>query len=300
MSPLVSVIIPAWNAQHYIEHAVRSVLSQSLESFEIIIVDDGSTDETRRVITSIRDPRVFLCVNDSNLGPAYSRNLGIAKSTGEWIAILDADDWWERDRLKRLIELARDTGADVVCDDLYISSNPFTRPSTTYLQSRRSVTLSAKTPSTITLLSMAREDHGYLKPVIRRSFMQKTGVKYREELRYSEDFLFFMDILLAGGQMIFVPEPMYYYRQTEGSLSRKNLSAMYGFQVNALENWTRENANRLPKPVLRALHHLILHKKTCVNVEEIVGRWLCGERTAAVLEGLRHPRAVIKLVKNRL
>jgi glycosyltransferase involved in cell wall biosynthesis len=91
--PLVSVVIPAYNAAETITEAIDSVLAQSMDDVEVIVVDDGSSDGTRQVVDQIADPRVRL-IPQSNAGAPAARNTGIHASTGQWVAFLDSDDLW--------------------------------------------------------------------------------------------------------------------------------------------------------------------------------------------------------------
>lgn len=95
--PLVSVIMPAYNAAPYIRESVASVLDQQHQNLELIIIDDGSTDGTADLIKGI-DPRITV-LSQENSGPAAARNLGLSKARGEFIAFLDADDLWTPDKL---------------------------------------------------------------------------------------------------------------------------------------------------------------------------------------------------------
>jgi glycosyltransferase involved in cell wall biosynthesis len=98
-APIVTVVIPAFNASRYILQAVQSVLAQSLEELEVIVVDDGSTDDTVARLSEVSDPRLRV-LSDTNHGPAYARNLGCrAARASRYVAFLDADDWWDRDKL---------------------------------------------------------------------------------------------------------------------------------------------------------------------------------------------------------
>ena len=87
----VSVIMAAYNAEQYIEDAIRSVLNQTLPDFELIVINDGSKDQTLNAIKSISDERIVI-INQDNSGAANARNSGLRSSKGEYIAILDADD----------------------------------------------------------------------------------------------------------------------------------------------------------------------------------------------------------------
>jgi len=88
----ISVIIPAYNVEKYINRSINSVLNQSFKPFEIIIVDDGSTDDTKKILEKFNDKIVY--IYQENSGSSSARNLGIAKAKGDWIAFLDSDDEW--------------------------------------------------------------------------------------------------------------------------------------------------------------------------------------------------------------
>ena len=118
--PLVSVIIPSYNAESYIEECVNIVLSQSLKDFELIVVDDGSTDSTVNLVKTFQDNRLSLIeAPHSNAGRA--RNLGMSKATGNYLYFLDADDFISEDCLLKFTECAEETNADVViCKSHYL------------------------------------------------------------------------------------------------------------------------------------------------------------------------------------
>ena len=113
--PLVSVIIPAYNSEETIERAVWSVLDQDYENLEVVVVDDGSTDETSDIVREMmgEDERVRL-LRKPNGGVSAARNDGIRAAFGEWFVTLDADDYVDQGMLRRLVETAEETGADTV------------------------------------------------------------------------------------------------------------------------------------------------------------------------------------------
>lgn len=98
--PLVSVIMPAYNAEKYIQQAIASVLNQSLTDFELIIIDDGSIDKTAFIVKSFSDARIVFISNERNLGLIYSRNLGVCSAKSSFVAFLDSDDIAFPQRLK--------------------------------------------------------------------------------------------------------------------------------------------------------------------------------------------------------
>lgn len=111
-TPMVSVIIPVYNASQFIEETIQSVLKQTYQHFEIILVDDVSTDASVSIIRKmmVTDKRISLLENDVNTGVAIARNRGVAASTGRFICFLDADDLWTPTKLERQVAFALNHG----------------------------------------------------------------------------------------------------------------------------------------------------------------------------------------------
>jgi glycosyltransferase involved in cell wall biosynthesis len=116
-SPLISVIIPAYNAQAFIGEAIASVLGQTLHDLEVIVVNDGSTDDTAAQVRSVGDARVRL-IEKANGGVCSARNAGLEKARGAYMAFLDADDAMEPTAMQEKLDALRSTGADWVYGDL--------------------------------------------------------------------------------------------------------------------------------------------------------------------------------------
>lgn len=115
-SPVVSVIVPAFNCELYIEAAVRSVMGQTFENWELIVIDDGSTDSTFDIVHRLaqEDCRIKAVKNPRNMGVAATRNRGFELSQGHYIALLDGDDRWYPDKLNKQLQVAEETNADLV------------------------------------------------------------------------------------------------------------------------------------------------------------------------------------------
>lgn len=113
--PVVSVIMPAYRCAATIEKAIQSVLIQSVP-LELIVVNDESPDELDEIMKQYEtDPRVRYIKNEKNLGAAMSRNRGVAKARGAYVAFLDADDWWNADKLEKQLKLLKETDAVLCC-----------------------------------------------------------------------------------------------------------------------------------------------------------------------------------------
>lgn len=115
VKPWVSVILPTYNRAHLLPRAIRSVLAQSFHDFELIVVDDGSTDATQAVVCGFGDHRIIYLPPQENLGDSGARNRGIAIARGEWLAFQDSDDEWLPSKLERQLAFAqRYPAADLV------------------------------------------------------------------------------------------------------------------------------------------------------------------------------------------
>lgn len=107
---LVSIIMPSWNTGQFISESIDSVLSQSYSNWELIIVDDCSTDNTDDIIRHYSDDRIKYYKNEHNQGAALTRNRAISQAQGEWIAFLDSDDLWMPDKLEKQLSFMNDNG----------------------------------------------------------------------------------------------------------------------------------------------------------------------------------------------
>lgn len=116
MNDLISVIMPAYNCEKYIENSVNSVLTQSYTNFELIIIDDASTDNTVNIVKNImeKDTRVKLVKNVRNIGVALTRDRGIEHAEGEWIAFLDSDDIWRQEKLEEQMKVYEETNSNFI------------------------------------------------------------------------------------------------------------------------------------------------------------------------------------------
>ncbi|MFM2042659.1 MAG: hypothetical protein RLY86_1235 [Pseudomonadota bacterium] len=234
--PLVSVIIPAWRAEDHIAAAVRSALDQSLDDLEVLVVDDASPDRTAAVVErlALLDPRVRLVRGGWNRGPAGARNLGLAAARGAWIALLDADDAYEPGRLETLVNFARVADADMVADNLLLEEGgdgdgdrgggdgrPVIQPMipAALLPAPQVVDTARFLEGNLPVRDHPRVSYGFLKPVFRRSFLARHGLRYDEGARFAEDFLFYTSALLAGARFWLLPQALYRYRVRGDSLT---------------------------------------------------------------------------------
>ncbi|NQV21691.1 MAG: glycosyltransferase family 2 protein [Rhodospirillales bacterium] len=221
--PHISVIVPCHNAQAFIQRCLESAVGQTDRDLEIVVVDDASTDGTRDVIKemSAQDSRIRLIERETNGGAGCARNTGIDAATGDWIAVLDADDWYDPQRLEVLISAAEKDGALIVADNQYFVSERSGRP---WQVLRDKIGQDATRLSCDDLLlgdhlSKSR-NFGLLKPVIQRKFLLESGIRYDEEPGIGEDFYFLLKCVQRASHILFLSKPMYFYRTHSKSLTR--------------------------------------------------------------------------------
>ena len=218
MNPKVSIIIPAYNTSIYITKAVESALEQTEKNIEVIVVDDASSDNTVEVVSKIVDKRLKILVNESNFGPSYSRNRGIKVAKGEWVALLDSDDWYEPQRLEVLLGAADVENANMISDNMHLIKDGAEFPHNTFFANQG---ISFNQPTRINAVNLIDLSLSITKPLIKRDFLIQHSLEFNETLKYEEDFYLFFFCLLKGARFVIVPEALYFYRTRTGSLMTK-------------------------------------------------------------------------------
>lgn len=209
--PVVTVIIPVYNSAATLARAVCSVLDQTLRAVEVLIVDDGSTDDSATVARNLAatDTRIVFVPLAQNAGKARAMNYAATIARGAWIAVLDADDRYLPTRLATMVADGEAHGADLVADNqLHIddATGQVVRKAFTQPGAGRAVDLADfiahSDPS-------ATFDFGILKPMLRASFLRDAGLNYHPDAKLAEDFYFMMEFFAASGRAWLVHEPLY-------------------------------------------------------------------------------------------
>jgi glycosyltransferase involved in cell wall biosynthesis len=207
--PLISVIIPAYNAEKTIQETIESVLNQTFTDFELIVINDGSQDATLKVINSIPDDRLKV-FSYPNAGVSASRNRGLAKAAGEFIAFLDADDLWTPDKLEaQLKALQANTQAAVA-----YSWTDYIDESGQFLHPGKHITENGDVYAKLLVTNILDNGSNYL---IRREALNKIG-GFDESLFGPEDWDLAIR-LAANYQFVAVPRPQILYRMSTHSIS---------------------------------------------------------------------------------
>ena len=214
-APLISVVITCYNYGHYLEDCIKSVLAQSYQNIEIVLVDDGSTDDTPKVMAQYKDLPNIVSIHQKNGGQARAKNTGIKNATGNFIAFLDADDAWDKDKIEKQIAcFARPEVGVVYCTARYIdeSSDEFNYEiSNKYLLPRRGAVTEWLILDNFVMFSSS---------IVRKECFEKFGA-FDENLKMGIDWDLWLRISTAY-EFDYVDGRLFYYRMGHSGQMSKN------------------------------------------------------------------------------
>jgi len=197
MSPFFSIVIPVYNRAGVLSDAIRSVLAQSCQDFEIVVVDDGSKDDPERVVRAFADPRIRFAAQD-NRGGGAARNAGIDLARGRFVAFLDSDDFWLPQHLSTMRSLLEGTTDTVGYARMVVDRGE----GRTFLKPPRAIRQGEH------MASYLLSDRGFVPTitvVVERETAQR--VRYHENLRAAEDTDFAIRLYLAGQRFVMAEAP---------------------------------------------------------------------------------------------
>lgn len=222
--PLISVIIPIYNAEKYLERCLDSIVGQTYQNLEIILVDDGSTDRSREICIRYeeQDLRVFL-YSQENQGQSGARNTGLDRIKGEYIAFVDSDDWLEDTAIEVMYRKAKETGSEIVCTSYY--KNYSARQVEVKIGNNATGTYFVE-QNIILLLSSVL---GYRSRVLdmrcvwgklyHKSVVTESQCRFPEDLKKCEDIIFNLYAVQHAKQVCFFNAPVYHYRVRHASIT---------------------------------------------------------------------------------
>lgn len=223
MAQSVSILIPAYNAAATVARAVKSALVEP-EAAEVIVVDDASSDATADAARAADDGsgRLKILTQPRNAGPAAARNRALRESTAAWVGILDADDFFLPGRLQRLLALA--DRADLIADDIgQVDENAVDGPRKSLLginsAAPRAVGFTEFVSSNVTDRKHPRGELGFIKPIMRRAFLDQHNLRYQENMRLGEDYELYARALALGARLLLAPSQGYVSVMRKNSLS---------------------------------------------------------------------------------
>ncbi|MCY6353988.1 glycosyltransferase [Clostridium sp. ZS2-4] len=211
---MVSIIIPTLNSKQYISQAIQSILNQSYKDYEIIIVDDGSADNTYEELKKYEDKIKYYY--KKNGGVASARNYGMLKANGEYICFLDADDMYKEEKLKEQVEfLENNPEIDVVYNNVDVVDEELN-----FINILKSEGVYENRKDFLTMLLVRQIIPGPASIMIRRKCVE-SGIKYNEEYRHAEDYDFTLK-LAKKFNVGYIPKSLYIYRRHQSNLTNEH------------------------------------------------------------------------------
>jgi glycosyltransferase involved in cell wall biosynthesis len=221
INELVSVILPAYNAEKYIGGAIKSVLKQTYPYLELIVVDDGSMDRTVEIVNNFRDPRILLIKHEFNMGVSAARNTAIDNASGTFIAFIDSDDEWLPDRLEKLLPILIESSEDCfIADDhtVCFDTKNGLKPWDSGLNMYHGINPDGGV-LTLSLIDFLKLGAPLIHPVIPLEPIRKFSIKQNIDFRSIEDLDFYCNIFRIGLKLKLYKKSFYLYRLTLGSIT---------------------------------------------------------------------------------
>lgn len=264
LQPLVSIVMPAYNAEQYIEEAIESVLRQSYENWELIIVNDGSTDSTEQIIHFYNDQRIItLC--QKNTGVSAARNFGMENAKGDFLTFLDADDALTPDSVKLRIDcFTQNSDVDLVHGIASIRNENLT------IEHRISEPF--KYDGLLDLV-LKLDNRLFFNP----SYMIRTNnlkdIKFKVGMTHCEDILFLFSLLHQGLSYCSVAQKVYLYRVSDSS-AMSNIDAMILGYLELLNSISAKNISyvrtvRVRLKIIRIVLSWSIKSKNLKNIKII-------------------------------
>ena len=229
---MISVIIPVYNVEEYLYVCLNSILTQTYQDFEIICIDDASTDSSAEILEYFtqKDSRIRILKNDSNKGPGYSRNKGLEVAQGKYISFLDADDWFSHDTFEILVEKTEQDNLDVLLFKnivYYEESQDFGFEryyDMDFMDKFENIVFNHWDLDKTKLFVMSNASWGkfYLK-----SFLDCNNIRFPNENLIHEDNPFFYNVITSADRISIIDKYLYNRRRRNGSIMTLNNERLF-------------------------------------------------------------------------
>ena len=233
MNPTVSIIVPVYNSQEYLERCVDSILNQEYTDLEVFLVNDGSTDRSGEICESYRakDSRVHV-IHKENTGVSDSRNLAIRHAKGTYLQFADSDDWMAPEAAKLLVRKAEETGCDMVIADFYRVIGDRVSHKGDIEEDK------VMTKEEFASRMMERPSDFYYgslwNKLYRRDIVAEHQLSMNKEISWCEDFMFNLEYLRYARTICALQIPIYYYVKRKGSLISQSLNISKVIQMKLM------------------------------------------------------------------
>lgn len=262
-----SFIVPVYNAEKYLDRCIKSMLKQSLQNFEIILIDDASTDNSIGIMKKYqeRNSNISIYRNEKNKGVSYSRNIGIKKAQGEYLVFCDADDWYEENALEQFSNAIEKYNADFVTSNYYISyDNAKIKISSENQFAKENIT-KEECIAYMTTTSSAK--------AINRNLFLNNNIYYPVGTKRNEELSVIPIVSYKSKKPVYIDEFLYNYYQNKKSASNKKIQD-FSFYDATFQSFVKniENTEEYQQEIeFRAIEQL-LYNKLLVMIKSKISR----------------------------
>lgn len=260
----LSIIIPAYNVENYIKECIDSVLNQNLKDYEIIIVNDGSTDKTAEIIEVYKNIENIKVINQKNMGLSAARNEGLKNAIGKYILFLDSDDFIEKDAISECINYIKEKKLDILAFNYW---NYFNEKNI-YLEKRLKIEKEIFSGLDYLKFNLSFKSYpmAWLN-IYSHEFLYKNKLFFKEGILH-EDVEFNVRLLTKVEKMSFLDVPLIYYRHREGSITKKRLRRRESY-IEILKTYLKEMDEIEDKELIQLLYNYMFYISKNIILESI-------------------------------
>ena len=232
-TPTISIIVPVYNVEKYLRQCIDSILAQTYTDFELLLIDDGSPDNSGNICDEYaqKDTRIRV-FHKPNGGVSTARNLGIDNARGEYISFIDADDYVEPNFLEEMLNAMNRYNADLVCCGLW--ENEKSNDINKRIRSTDRDKIYDMERGLIELIVPDAYFGWCFNKFYKRSIVKNADIKFPEGIRYSEDWVFIINYIIHSSKIVYISKVLYHYMLNETSAINK-ISTNKGFDYNYLD-----------------------------------------------------------------
>lgn len=245
MNQLVSIIMPNYNGAEYLENTIKSVLAQTYTNWELLFVDDCSTDNSLEIVQAFQDERIRIFKNEKNSGAAVSRNYALREAKGKWIAFLDSDDLWVPEKLEKQVAFMVENNYDFTYTYYQVCNNG---------EWENFIRIS---PKKVTLRKMY--NYCYFSTITVLYNREKVGLLQIPDIKKRNDYALWLTALKKCDAYLY-PEVMSYYMHHSGSVSSVPIRKLIKYHYQLFHEVLGHNAFLSVLMVLNNLFHGFIKK----------------------------------------
>lgn len=259
--PKISIIVPMYNSEKYIKKCLESILNQTYEDFEVLLVNDGSTDKTESIVNRYNDKRIKYIKNKKS-GIGKTRNLGIDKSKGEYLMFVDSDDYLDKSAVEKLYNKVEKDDLDIAICDYYKKIGKRIKEEKLISFENTSIKDDSELLLNLNLMPWNK--------IYKKSLIEKNKIRFPEDLKY-ENIMFVLDALMAAKKIGKVDESLYYFvirNNAENVIMNEKVFDMLTICKEINKKYKKKHKDLMDKLTIKLLTELTLLNKKQYDKEQ--------------------------------